>query len=308
MMVRPISLLAVLAAFSGFVALGAEAARAETVSKAYPHLLNGALASAALSDLPDGVLLDMGTAQITQTAVDDVLAHSGAELKDQLRKNALFLVQEMATKHLLLRAARDWAAETEADIEGKSEPEIIGAHLQGRVSGLSVSDEEIVEFYAGNTDMFGGAQLKDVKDTLRQFLLKSKRQEATDEYVRTIAGTYGVRISKDWLATQAAMAMDNPVDKARASGKPSLVDFGSVGCRPCEMMAPILEELKKKYEGKANVLFVHVGENQVLAARFGIRSIPVQVFFDAEGTEMFRHTGFLAQDKMEAQLAELGVQ
>jgi thioredoxin 1 len=126
--------------------------------------------------------------------------------------------------------------------------------------------------------------------------------------VRTIAGTYRVRISKAWLATQAAMAMDNPVDEARVSGRPSLVDFGSVGCRACEMMAPILDKLKEKYEGRANVLFVQVGESQVLAARFGIRSIPVQIFFDAKGNEVFRHTGFFAQEKIETKLAELGVE
>jgi len=97
------------------------------------------------------------------------------------------------------------------------------------------------------------------------------------------------------------------VGKARSSGKPSLVDFGSKGCGPCDMMAPILATLSKKYDGKANVLFVHVGEEQILASRYGIQSIPVQVFFDKDGREVFRHVGFFPQEEIEKKLAEMGV-
>ena len=96
--------------------------------------------------------------------------------------------------------------------------------------------------------------------------------------------------------------MDNPVDKVRNSGKPSLVDFGSKGCRPCDMLAPILKTLEKKYEGKANVIFISVREEQILASRYGIRSIPVQIFFDKNGKEVFRHTGFWPQAELEKKL------
>jgi thioredoxin 1 len=96
------------------------------------------------------------------------------------------------------------------------------------------------------------------------------------------------------------------VDKARASGKPSLVDFGSTGCRPCDMLAPILEALKEKYAGKLNVLFIHIGQEQILASRYGIQTIPAQVFFDKNGKEVFRHIGFFPQDEIEKKLAELG--
>ena len=74
------------------------------------------------------------------------------------------------------------------------------------------------------------------------------------------------------------------------------------------MMTPILAYLKKKYEGKLNVLFVHVREEQILAARYGIQSIPVEVFFDKNGKEVYRHTGFFAQNEIEKKLAELGMQ
>jgi thioredoxin 1 len=91
------------------------------------------------------------------------------------------------------------------------------------------------------------------------------------------------------------------------SGKPTMVEFGATGCVPCDMMQPILDNLRKDYPDQLNVVFVHVGEEQVLAARFGIRSIPVQVFFDAQGKEVFRHVGFFAQTEVTKQLSQMGV-
>jgi thioredoxin 1 len=114
-------------------------------------------------------------------------------------------------------------------------------------------------------------------------------------------------VSAPWVKAQAVLAKDNPVDKARTSGLPSMVDFGADGCRPCDMMTPILEELKKEYSGRANILFVHVNREQILAARFGIQSIPVQVFFDRNGQEVFRHTGFFPKEEIVKQLKKLGL-
>ncbi|MDD3805423.1 MAG: thioredoxin domain-containing protein, partial [bacterium] len=68
-----------------------------------------------------------------------------------------------------------------------------------------------------------------------------------------------------------------------------------------------LESVKTEYAGKLNVLFVHVRKEQILAARYGIESIPVQVFFDKDGKEIFRHTGFFPREQIVSKLAEIGV-
>ena len=109
-------------------------------------------------------------------------------------------------------------------------------------------------------------------------------------------------------AVKPAEAAPGPVAQARASGMPSLVDFGAKGCRPCDMLAPILDTLRTKYAGKMNVLFVNVREEPALAAQYGIEFIPVQVFFDKSGKEVFRHTGFWPQEEIEKKAAEMGVQ
>ena len=299
-----LSALALLGALNG---VAEEGKAADTVEAVYPGLLTGVLSSATPGDLAAGVLVDMDTRKITQEELDNVLANSPEEMREELARNAVFLVQEMATKTLLLRAAAEAAAAKDKDLEGKSEPEIISDYLQELLADVSVSDAEVREFYEGNRDMFGGAELGDVEETLGQYLLKVKRQEMVDRHIRSLGGKYHVVISASWLKAQAVLARDNPVDKARASGKPTMVDFGAEGCRPCDMMAPILEDLRKKYSGRANIVFVHAGKHRVLSARYGIQAIPVQVFFDKDGREVSRHTGFFPQVEIEKKLVQLGV-
>lgn len=63
------------------------------------------------------------------------------------------------------------------------------------------------------------------------------------------------------------------------SDKPAMVDFWAIWCGPCRMVAPIVEELAKEYEGKAIVAKIDVDNNAEVAARFGIRNIPTILFF-----------------------------
>lgn len=62
------------------------------------------------------------------------------------------------------------------------------------------------------------------------------------------------------------------------SSKLSVVDFWAEWCGPCRMVGPIIEELSKDYDGKANIGKVNVDDNPDIAAQFGIRSIPTILF------------------------------
>jgi thioredoxin len=64
---------------------------------------------------------------------------------------------------------------------------------------------------------------------------------------------------------------------------PCLIDFYADWCGPCKMVAPVLEELSKEYEGKIHIYKVDTEAQQELAAAFGIRSIPSLLFCPKEG-------------------------
>jgi thioredoxin 1 len=65
--------------------------------------------------------------------------------------------------------------------------------------------------------------------------------------------------------------------------KPCIIDFYADWCGPCKMVAPILEELSKEYEGKLYVYKIDTEAEQELASVFGIKSIPSLLFVPMEG-------------------------
>jgi len=63
---------------------------------------------------------------------------------------------------------------------------------------------------------------------------------------------------------------------------PAIVDFWAEWCAPCRMVAPVLEELSKEYEGKINIYKVNTENEQELASAFGIQSIPSLLFIPVD--------------------------
>lgn len=99
--------------------------------------------------------------------------------------------------------------------------------------------------------------------------------------------------------------MNHPANLRAANGPDipvkntvTMVDLGAKTCIPCKMMAPILEELKAEYQGRAAVIFIDVWEDRSQGKRFGILSIPTQIFFDKHGKEAYRHVGFMDKEKI----------
>jgi len=277
------------------------------VCEVYPGLASNGLTYARLSDLPPGVILKTDDLTLRDKDVAGEITKAPADMQAQLKKNAaFFMLENLATRQLLLSLAKAKTSE-QKDAPESDERELIQKYLKGLIANVEVGDAEAAKFYEENKAAFSGATLDQIKDQLKQLVLQQKQQDMIDEHIRTLGQRISIEVSASWTKEQAVLAKNNPVDKARSSGKPSLVDFGSTGCRPCDMLAPILETLKKKYAGKLNVLFIHVGQEQILAARYGIQSIPMQFFYDKDGKEVFRHVGFWPQAEIEKKLAEMGV-
>ena len=111
---------------------------------------------------------------------------------------------------------------------------------------------------------------------------------------------------KTCLSGQTEPAVSGSV-QAPVPGMVTMVDLGATECIPCKMMAPIIEELKTEYQGRAAVVFIDVWKNPAAGRQFGLRTIPTQIFYDAEGNEKSRHEGFLDKQSIVKTFTDLGV-
>lgn len=274
-----------------------------TVEAKYPGLASGILGSAKLEPMDTKTLLVFDGVKLSLADINAAIKDENPKLRRQLEKNLFFILEQEAVMRILLNEAKKEGLSK----KGGNKGEIIQTLFERKSGNVSVSDEEAMGFYETNREMVGGMPFEEVRDSIKQYMLREKKQQAVAAYVASLKYSVKMRINEKWVESQNRLALDNPVDKARSSKKPTMVEFGATGCIPCDMMQPILDNLRKKYPGNLNVVFVHVGEEQILAARYGIQSIPVQVFFDSLGNEVFRHVGFYPEKEVIAQLEKLGL-
>ncbi len=128
-------------------------------------------------------------------------------------------------------------------------------------------------------------------------VLKNGKAPATTAVAKPVAAASDITASPQPAVTPAA---------ATNAKLPKLLDLGSTTCVPCKAMAPILEELKKEYAGRMNVEFIDVWQDEAVGKQYNVDTIPTQIFFDAEGKELFRHTGFFGKEDILAKWRELG--
>jgi thioredoxin 1 len=96
--------------------------------------------------------------------------------------------------------------------------------------------------------------------------------------------------------------------KAEETKLPTLLELGSKTCVPCHMMESVLEKLEKGYGGVLNVKFIDLNlkENTSIGIKYKINRIPVQVFLDADGKELWRHEGYFPAENIVEQWKKLG--
>lgn len=106
-------------------------------------------------------------------------------------------------------------------------------------------------------------------------------------------------LTKDTFLTKVFNYEKNPEWKFEGE-LPCLIDFYADWCSPCKMVAPILEELSKEYNGKINIYKIDTEAQQELAAAFGIRSIPSLLFCPKEGQPQMAMGALPKQSLIEA--------
>ena len=94
--------------------------------------------------------------------------------------------------------------------------------------------------------------------------------------------------------------INDNLDEVNAS-KVALIDFNATWCGPCKMLAPILKELSAEYVGQVDFYGCDVDENQYLAQKFGVMSIPMLVLLK-DGEPVAQTVGFMPKGQLESWL------
>lgn len=102
------------------------------------------------------------------------------------------------------------------------------------------------------------------------------------------AGTDSTSVASDTVENEVAEQTDSV---AVTDSLPTVVDFYATWCGPCKHIAPVFEELKEQYKGKANFVSIDVDQQSYEARRFGVEAMPTFVFLDTEGNEIDRIVG-----------------
>ena len=282
-------------------ATSALTAETSTMAEAYPDFADGILKSARLIKMDRGLLLQTDGFKIQDSFMKEVFGQTTPEIRKELERNLLFLLDQEVIRKLIKQDAESMGITKDAMDE-----KMLQTYFDRVAQNVTVTEKATKVFYDENREMVGGMPFEQVKESIKGLLLQQKKQAALERHIQNLAQKSHMRINRAWVKKQVALARDNPLDRARLSGKATMVQFSASGCAPCEMMKPIVSKLQKKYAETINVISIPVRENQMLAKRFNVRAVPVQVFFDKEGKKVHHHMGFMAEADIISQLKKMG--
>jgi thioredoxin 1 len=91
--------------------------------------------------------------------------------------------------------------------------------------------------------------------------------------------------------------MNSPFQNLINSDKPVLVDFFATWCGPCQMLAPVLKEVKDSLGERVSIIKIDVDKNQEIASVYQVRGVPTMMLFQ-NGQQLWRQSGILSKQEI----------
>jgi thioredoxin 1 len=91
--------------------------------------------------------------------------------------------------------------------------------------------------------------------------------------------------------------MNDSFEKIINSEKPVLIDFYATWCGPCQMLGPILKEVKDNLGERISILKIDVDKNQEIASAYQVRGVPTMMLFQ-NGKQLWRQSGVLSKEEL----------
>jgi thioredoxin 1 len=279
----------------------------KTVEQLYPNLASGVLTYAKVASLPENILLRAEGIEMNSRDINEAISKQPEQVQQELKDNAFFVLEQEATGKLLKVLARKHLSEQGKDTSSMTDQQTFQAYLEDLTKEITVANKDVETFYKENESIFCGTPLDSVRKQIQSYVLQDKKQRFVDEYIKTVGQRIDIQVSDSWTKNQNQLAKDNPLDKARSNGKPTLAVFSAKSCCGPDKMLPVIDSIKARYNDKVNIVYVEPQQEQILSARYGIRSIPTQIFYDSKGKETFRHSGFFSDADIVTKLSEMGI-
>ena len=106
------------------------------------------------------------------------------------------------------------------------------------------------------------------------------------------------------MSNVAAITNENFETEVTQATQPVVVDFWAEWCHPCKMLTPVLDKVAEKFRGQLKVVKCNVDENQELAMKYGVMSIPNLIFFK-DGQVINQALGYMSEPQLSAKVASV---
>lgn len=228
----------------------------------------------------------------------------------------LLLDMLVARKALIQKASslgygksKDYADALKEGDKRRAEVVLISSMLRTEVHNkVKVTDQEVKKFFDDNRPRLRpGLKFENIKESLRQMLLKKKANEATTKFIEEVRDSAKVQFNQEWIAKQKSIGENNPLDKALKLKKPVLAEMVTKTCPICRKLAPTMEALRAELEGVVDIVAVDIEDYPRIALQYGIDATPTLILFDKDAKQLWAAKGVVRKEQVLSALKERGV-